>query len=113
MQNVITAGSFCDQLEEIFAFLKERIDRSAGQLMGSLGNVETAGYERMASMQASLEESLLQHMEQDTDIRRDIWQEGFTKELFVRFIVMNMTTLWKTRASDIHFFLAIVKRIIY
>lgn len=57
--DAITSDSFCGQLEEIFAFLRDRIDRSAGRLMGSLVNVEAAGLGRMESMQAALEQSLV------------------------------------------------------
>lgn len=109
----ITAESFCGQLEEIFSFLKERINRSAGKLMSSLGNVETAGQERMMTMQAELETALIQRMEQDTHIRKDIWDETFTQEHFARFIMMNMEMLLKSRADDIHFLIEIVKRTIY
>lgn len=113
LRTAITSDSFCGQLEEIFAFLKNRIDQSAGKLMGSLGNVDTAGQERMRSMQAHLEAALIQRMEQDTHIRKSIWDETFTKQQFVRFILLNMTMLLKTKAHDIHFLIEIVKRTIY
>lgn len=113
MRTQITAGSFCGQLEEIYGFLRARIDQSAGKLMNSLGNAEAAGQERMASMQEALKAALILRMEQDPDVRRDIWDEIFTKEAFARFIMMNMTMLLKTGASDIRFFLIIVKRTIY
>ncbi len=113
MRTAVTSGSFCGQLEKIFAFLRERIDSSAGKLMGSLGNVETAGHERMASMQASFEKSLMERMAKDTRIRGDVWDEVFTREQFARFIVMNMTMLLKTRASDIRFLTAVIERTIY
>lgn len=113
MKSTITANSFCGQLEEIFSFLKERIDQSAGKLMGSLGNVETAGQERMMTMQSHLETALIQCMEQDTHIRKGIWDETFTKQQFVRFLMMNMTMLLKTKAPNIHFLIKIVKRTIY
>lgn len=109
----ITADSFCGQLEEIYGFLRARIDQSAGKLMNSLGNVEAAGQERMASMQKSLEAALILRMDQDPDVRRDIWDAIFTKEAFVHFIMMNLMMLLKTGATDIGFFLIIVKRTIY
>ena len=93
MEIKITADSFCEQLQEIFAFLKERIRQSAGKLMNSLGNIETAGQARMASMQSTLETSLIQRMEKDKDIRKDVWNETFTKQQFVRFIMMNIIML--------------------
>lgn len=113
MRTVITADSFCGQLQEIFLFLRERIDRSAGKLMSSLGNAEAAGQARMVTMQAKLEASLIRRMEADADIRKDIWDETFTKEQLARFIVMNMVTLLKMKKPDPDFFLAMLKRIIY
>lgn len=109
----ITADSFCGQLQEIFSFLRERIEQSAGRLMSSLGNVEMAGQARMISMQSALEEILLWCVQQDTEIRADVWNETFTREQFVRFIMMNMMMLLKTQAPDINFFLTIVRRTIY
>lgn len=113
LKTKITADSFCGQLQEIFSFLKERIDQSAGKFMNSLGNVEIAGQARMTSMQTELEAALIQRMEQDAEIRRDIWDETFTKEQFARFIMMNIVMLLKARAPDITFFVILIKRIIY
>lgn len=113
MNTAITAKSFCEQLQEIFSFLRERIDRSGGKLMGSLGNAEAAGRERMAQIQTSLEADLIRLMEQDPDIRNDIWDETFTREQFARFIMMNIMVLLKARAPDCHFFIMIVQRTIY
>ena len=53
MKTEITAVSFWEQLQEIFYFLKARIDQSAGTLMNSLGNVELAEQAYMASMPIS------------------------------------------------------------
>lgn len=113
MPAVITADSFCGQLLEIFAFLKEQIEQSAGRLMNSLGNVETAGYARMASMQSELETAIMKCLEQDGKVRGEIWNETFTKEQFVRFLMMNMLMLLKSEKPDIDFFFEIVRRTIY
>lgn len=115
MRTVITADSFCEQLKEIFVFLRERIDQSAGKLMNSLGSLETAGQTRMASMQPTLEDALIQRMAQDTAIRKDIWDEQFTKEHFARFVMGNMIMLLKAKASmtDLYFFIEIIKNTIY
>lgn len=113
MRAEVTADSFCEQLQEIFCFLKVRIEQSAGRLMHSLGNVEAEGQVQMASMQAVLEETLLQGMEQDADIRRDVWDETFAREQLIRFIMMNMTMALKTRAPDIAFLITMIRRTIY
>lgn len=113
MEAAISSDSFCEQLQEIYAFLREQIAQSAGKLMNSLGNAEPAGEARMASMQSVLETFLIQLMEQDANIRRDIWNETFTKEQFAHFIMMNIMLLLKSNVPAITFFLAIIKRTIY
>lgn len=113
MRTAVTADSFCGQLEEIFAFLKERIDQSAGNLMNSLGNMERAGQARMVSMQTELAAAIIRRMEQDADIRKDIWNETFTRERFAHFIMRNMMMLLKARSYDITFLISIIKRTIY
>ena len=90
MKEAITEDSFCGQLEEIFVFLKERITHSAGKLMNSLSSLEVEGQERMAAMQLKLQSVLLRQMEKDSTIRKDIWDKNFTKEQFIRFIMINM-----------------------
>ena len=112
LETAVTADTFCGQLQEIFDFLKERIEQSAGILMGSLGNVETTGQARMLSMQAELEAFLIRLMEQDGNIRRDIFDETYTKEQFAHFLMMNLTMLLKTRSPDIRFFIRTVGHII-
>ncbi len=115
MNTAITADSFCGQLKEIFVFLKERIDQSAGKLMNSLGGLEELGQLRMASMQSALEAFLLQSMEGDAAIRKDIWNEQFTKQQFARFVMGNLTMLLKAKSpmADLYFLIAIIKNTIY
>ena len=93
--------------------MRDRIDRSAGRLMGSLVNVEAAGLGRMESMQAALEQSLVRRMELDGQVRRDIWNETFTREQFARFLMMNLTMLLRIQAQNIDFLMELVKRTFY
>ena len=81
--------------------------------MNSLSSAETAGQARMLSMQTALEASLLRRLEQDEDVREDIWDDTFTREAFVRFIMINLMTLLRAQSPDIVFFLTIVRRILY
>ncbi|MDE6616265.1 MAG: TetR/AcrR family transcriptional regulator [Lachnospiraceae bacterium] len=113
MKTVITDGSFCSQLKEIYAFLKGHIKQSAGKLMNSLGNAETAGQESMASMQAELELILIKCIEKDNSVRKDIWNETFTKEQFAWFTRMNLVMFLKSGEPDISFFITIIRQIIY
>lgn len=113
MRTAVTSASFCGQLREIIAFLRERIEQSAGKLMNSLGNVEPAGQARMLSMQKALETALIQCMNQDSKIREDIWNEAFTREKFAHFIMMNIIILLRAKEADFSFFLTIIERTIY
>lgn len=109
MRIVITDRSFCSQLEEIYAFLRRRMESPAGVLMKRLGNVKTAGQERMSSIQESLVQSMVQRMEKDPDIRKDVWDGFFTKEQYARFIMMNMVMSLRDEAPDIQFLKRIVR----
>lgn len=113
MKEKIKADNFCKQMEEIYSFLRKRIDSSAGMLMHSLGNVEDAGLMRMESMKAVLEKGIVRRLEADDKVRADIWNETFTKEQYARFIMMNMILLLKADMQDFLFFLEIVKKTIY
>lgn len=109
----VTADSFCGQLEEIFALLKEEIAHSAGKLMSSLAHLDSAGEQHMTDMQASLERALIVRMEQDAHIRSDIWDDAFTKEELARFVMMHMTLALRMRANDIRFLIAMLHRTLY
>jgi AcrR family transcriptional regulator len=113
MENVITARTFCGQLREIFAFLRKQIDESAGKLMSSLGSAETTGLKRMTVMQSALESALSRKMAQDPDVRRDIWNDSFTRDQFAHFILMNMIMLLKSGAEDMDFLIVIIERTIF
>ena len=112
MKRCITADSFCEQLQEMFDFLRKQIDQSAGKLMSSLGNMEAAAQERMLSMQSELASDLILYLEQDNKIREDIWNDAFTKKQFAQFIMMNMIMLLKMKTPDFEFFIKIIKGII-
>lgn len=113
MWESITSESFCGQLEEIFLFLQDRIQNSAGLLMQSLENVENAGHERMAIMQRVMEKEMIRRMELDHQIRADLWDTDFTMEKYSRFIMMNIMMLLRADLTDINFFMQIVRRTIY
>lgn len=113
MDTVISADSFTSQLEEIFYFLLGRVEDSEGKFMNHLGSLETAGQERMASIQMYLEKTLIQRMEHDEKIDKRIWDDAFTKEQYARFVMANIMTLLKTGSNDFPFFISIVKRTLY
>lgn len=109
----LTASSFDGQLEQLFTFLRARIDASAGALMRSLGSVDPEGQARMVAMQGTLGQALLRRMDLDPAIRRDIWDGDFSRERFARFLVAHLTLLLRAPEPDVGFFLALVRRILY
>lgn len=113
MNDIIQKTTFYEELEEIYIFLSKKLRESAGTLMKSLGNVEPLGRERMNFMEHRLVTILITFMERDSSIRKDIWDETFTKRKYASFITMNIMFLLKTRSDNISFFIEIVKRTLY
>lgn len=113
MRGEIHEHSFAGQLCEIYSFLQSRVASSAGMLMGSLGNVESAGRQRMQSMQQVLRASIIERLHADDAIRQDVWNAMLTEEGFADFVIMNVMVLLRGNAPNIDFFIEIVKRILY
>lgn len=81
--------------------------------MNSLNNVEIAGQKRMASVQLELKTFLIQLIEKDPNIDKEIWNKNFIKERFIEFIMLNMMALLKTKEPDIDFLIIVINRMIY
>lgn len=113
MNDAILTEGFCNQLEEIYRYLNHRIRQSGGMLMGSLHNVEKVGRERMQAMQQQLGKELLLRMAADQMVRKDLWNETFTKVRYVDFIIMNLMLSLQMHADNIDFFIEIIKRTLY
>jgi len=113
MRQAIHADTFTGQVREIYAFLRSRIDDSAGVLMGSLRNVEAVGRERMTAMQTGLRMAIVQRMEADGGIRATVWNERFTKERYADFVLANLLMLLQKKEDSIDFFLDILERTLY
>lgn len=113
MKTQITSTSFCKQIEEIFLFLKTRIENSGGMFMHSLEHIEEVGQEKMESMQMLLRDAIIERMEQDKAIRKEVWNETFTKEAYACFIIMNIMILLRSRALNMDLLIEVIKRTIY
>lgn len=113
MDAAVTADSFCEALLQMYHYLRHEIRQSAGALMSSLGGVQRAGKESMASAQQQLKEMLIRRMEQDTGIRNGIWDDSITKERFAEFIRMNFMELLKAEDAQMEFFVVVIRRILY
>lgn len=56
---------------------------------------------------------MLYHLEMDEGIKRDIWNEKFTKEKFIEFVLQNMILMLKANQEDISFFKEIIIKLLY
>ena len=113
LEHELTAPSFCGRVEELYFLLKRRVEASAGMLMRSLGNVEAAGLARMGAMQEELEAHLLRWMEQDSQVRDNVWTPAFSREAYVRFLLGNLTASLRTGVPDIGFLTELIRRTLY
>jgi AcrR family transcriptional regulator len=109
----IQTDFFYIQLEEVYKFLNQQINQSAGLLMGSLINVEIIGREYMQSMHKELGKILLVFMDADCTINNNIWTNDFTKEQYINFVIFNMINNLQIKSDNTNFFIQIVKRTIY
>ena len=104
---------FYNQLEYAYQFLCQHLVSKASELMGSLGNVQKAGQQRMVAMHQHLSKILLTYLNTDEKISDALWTETFTKEKYIDFITNNMMLSLRARATNIDFLIEIVKRTLY
>lgn len=112
MRTVGEGKAFTEQLRDIYHFMHLRLDDSAMALMQSLRGVKSTGYQRMASIQASLKAELLRRLTSDPSIQPTLWTETFTPERLVSFVLMNLLASLRQKADTIDYFLDILNRIL-
>ena len=113
MRESITQTRFSDQIRQMIAFLRTKMNDCAAILMRSLRMDEENGRVRMAAMQLSLQLELTERLEQDEAIRPDVWNERFTKETFSAFVLSNLLILLQKKDDDSEILFAIIERILY
>lgn len=113
MHESITAKHFSAQLEQMIAFLRSRMNDCAEILMRNLHSDAEAGRLRMVSMQRVLRQTLIDRMDQDDAIQKNVWSDSFTKEEFADFVLSNILFLLQKQDQDAGTFLEIVSRILY
>lgn len=107
--------SFCENIELIYRFLKEKIDTRAGMLMRSLSTttLEISGQEKMGRMHSKLSEVLVLFLEKDEAIDKFVWSEQLSKEAFIAFVISNLILQFRNKAENITVLLEIIQRVIY
>ncbi len=113
MHERVSAERFSDQLGEIIAFLRSKMNDCAEILMRSLHEDVEAGRMRMASMQQVLRQALVERIDRDDAIPQSVWTESFTKEAFADFVFTNILSLMQQKENNTDIFFEIVTRTLY
>jgi len=113
MQGTITGERFSEQICQIYAFLAFKLNDCAKTLMMSLRDNAEGGRARMASMQETVGRAMVQRLENDKFIRKNLWNERFTKEAFATFVMDNMLFALRQSQENIDFFAEVIERILY
>lgn len=113
MDDAIITDSFCEALPEMYKYLKQTIRQAAGAFMNSLNGVQQKGQESMASAQQELKAILLRRLRQDPHLSDHVWNEEFAEESFAEFVRMNLIGLLKAEETQMEFFMAVIRRILY
>jgi AcrR family transcriptional regulator len=113
MQGCITAERFSEQIRQIYAFLAEKLNDCAKVLMMSLREDAQSGRARMASMQVTVGRALVKRLESDPLIRKNIWNDSFTKEAFASFVLDNLFVALRQPREEVDFLVEIIERILY
>lgn len=113
MHERVSAERFSEQLVEIIAFLRSKMNDCAEILMRNLHDDVETGRLRMASMQRVLRQALVDRLNRDTTIPQQVWTESFTREAFADFVFTNILSLLQQKEESGDIFLEIVSRTLY
>ncbi len=113
MRDRITDERFSEQLGEMIAFLRSKMNDCAVILMRGLRDDLETGRIRMASMHRVLRQMLVDRIERDSTISQGLWTETFTKEAFADFVLTNILALLQQKEESETAFLEIVRRTLY
>ena len=113
MQERISDERFSDQLGEMIAFLRSRMNDCAVILMRGLRDDVETGRIRMASMHRVLRKTLVERLDRDGSIAQSVWTDAFTKESFADFTMTNILALLQQKEENADTFLEIVRRTLY
>ena len=113
MQERISDERFSDQLGEMIAFLRSRMNDCAVILMRGLRDDVETGRIRMASMHRVLRKTLVDRLDRDSSIAQSVWTDVFTKESFADFTMTNILALLQQKEENADTFLEIVRRTLY
>ena len=113
MHERVSAERFSEQLGEIIAFLRSKMNDCAEILMRNLHDDVETGRIRMASMQRVLRQALVERIDRDGAIPQSVWTESFTKEAFADFVFTNILSLLQQKEESTDTFLEIVSRTLY
>ena len=115
MRVSVTAARFSDQIGQIIAFLRLKMNDCAKILMKSLRDDTATAQIRMAAMQRVLKQALVERLDRDAAIRAGVWGKDFTKESFAEFVLLNLVMLMQQEdeGEGEGVLLGVMERILY
>ena len=113
MRVQVTAERFSEQIAQIITFLRTKMNDCAQVLMHSLHDDAATGRVRMEAMKLAMKQALVDRLNQDETIRKDVWNEHFTKDQFSNFVLQNLVFLMQQTSENEDVFLQIIEQILY
>lgn len=113
MSDKIKDDLFYININKIFIFLNEKIDDLASVLMNSLENIKPTAKNCMNEMQKSLSQQIISLIDMDYRIKKEIWNEIFTKDKFAEFIIIHIFFSLKQKQKNIDFLIELIKQLLY
>ena len=113
MERELFQEDFYQGLKASYALLQNKMKEPAGQVMKKLGNLEKMGIVQMGAMEKQLSHMMVKALEKDHKVKKEVWNESFTKEAFGHFLVMHMVASLRYAEESIDFLGEVVQRILY
>lgn len=113
LRSTVYSEHFCEQLCEMYDYLKQQMQAFPGKLMSSLGSMEQKGQTRMRFLQSGFIPVLTEALNRDESIDPHLWNENFSKEDLAELILLQITEALRMRSQDIRPLTELLKRLLY
>lgn len=113
LKSNIKSDNFVAQLGDIYQYLYQSMSQDGLLLMRSLSNIEDEGRQAMSKVQQYLGQCILELIVADQNIKKDLFDQQFSQEKFVEFIINNFVERLKSKADNIDFFQGLISKLIY
>lgn len=109
--------TFIQLVETVFFRLSESLPEFRTLLQGELHMLEQEARVKGRKLEqgslAHMKKAFLSVMNEDRQIKADIWTQQFTKEQYVEFVFSNLFQLLMSNTADCTFLLEVIRKSIY